>query len=266
MGMSGSPGLKFLVADDSSTIRRFVVQSLEACGNVASCAEATTGDECLEHLMSGEIDIAFIDVNMPGLSGLEAVAKARENGLNTFTVIMSSDASDERLAFARVLGVYEYLSKPFTLDDVATILENYARVTQPTSVLLVDDSETTRAIIKEVLHNSVFNLSIEEAHDGPSALVAYQNGHHDIVFLDVYMPGLNGIDTLETLRKMNRKVRVALMTSERSAELDGLHADGKIDGLLYKPFYAEDVDRALHKLFGLQGPALEDIQKEVVHI
>lgn len=254
--------LSILIADDSSTIRRFVVNALRRAPVTPRIVEAVDGTRCLEALSTGQFDVAFVDVNMPGLSGMEALAEARRKGITTFVVIMSSETDRTRLAFARTLGAYDYLSKPFAEQDVTAILENYVRFTKPTSALLVDDSSATRAVIKRVMEDSLFNLQIDEAADGAAAIVAYQSGRHDIVFLDINMPGLNGIDTLETLRKIKAGVKVALMTAERSAELDRSLAEGAFDVLLYKPFFAEDVDQALHTLFGLRPPSLAEAGPE----
>ena len=250
--------MSILIADDSATIRRFVFDAVQAAPVAPDIVEAVDGPGCLEHLSSGSFDVAFVDVNMPGLSGMEALAESRRKGITTFVVIMSSEMDRDRLAFARTLGAYDYLAKPFTGKDVSAILENYVRFTRPTSALLVDDSAATRSVIKRVMEDSLFELQIDEAIDGPSAIVAYQSGQHDIVFLDINMPGLSGIDTLETLRKIKADVKVALITAERSAELDRSLAEGKFDVLLYKPFFAEDVDQALHTLFGLRQPSLVD--------
>jgi CheY-like chemotaxis protein len=252
------PPLSILIADDSSTIRRFVVNALQSAPVTPRIVEAVDGTSCLEELSKGQFDVAFVDVNMPGLSGMEALAEARRKGVTTFVVIMSSETDRTRLAFARTLGAYDYLSKPFAEQGVSAILENYVRFTKPTSALLVDDSSATRAVIKRVMEDSLFKLQIDEAADGASAIVAYQSGQHDIVFLDINMPGLNGIDTLETLRKVKAGVKVALMT----AELDRSLAEGAFDVLLYKPFFAEDVDQALHTLFGLRPPSLVEAGPE----
>lgn len=256
MSETGAAELTILIADDSLTVRRFVLQAVQKCTADTRMVEAVDGNACQQQLATGAFDIAFVDVNMPGRSGLEAVAAAREQGARTFVVIMSTEADAEKTLMARDLGAYDYLAKPFTEGDVAGILGNFARFREPSSVLLVDDSASTRSVIKRVMEDSLFNLQIDEAVDGASAIAAYQSGRHDLVFLDINMPGLSGIDTLETLRKINEDVKVTLMTAEQSEELDRSVQSGEIDSLLYKPFFADDIDRALHGFFGLRQPSL----------
>ena len=181
---------------------------------------AGTGRECMDLLSKGVINLAFINVNMPEISGMEAVGRARGLGDKTFVVLMSAKVTEPRLELARQLGVYEYLVKPFTAADVGSILKTYKQVmvriealmvressTIKASIrtmtykqvmvrieaLIVDDSRTIRRIIRQVLESGIFKLSIEEAINGEIALQRFKTGSYDIVFLDYAMPGLNGI-------------------------------------------------------------------------
>ena len=269
--------LKILIADDSAVVRHCIRDWVRNAGVPVSTVEVADGDACLEELSGGAFEIAFVDVNMPGSSGLEAIAKSREAGVNTFLVVVSANSDAERLEIARALDVYEYLAKPFEERDVVTIIENYMRFQTPTSVLVVDDSSAVRRVIDKVLHDSIFNLQIEEAADGKTALLAYEARRHDIVFLDANMPGLHGIETLQILKRLNEQVRVVLVTGNRSADLADSFRQLGVRAVLYKPFYAKDVDLTLHGLYDLRLPSLgagaecdevgsEDLEADVVQI
>ncbi len=71
------------------------------------------GSDCLTMLSGRDIDLAFIDVHMPELSGTDAVWTARKLGLNTFITLMSSPPSLEAIILARKMKAYEFLFKPF---------------------------------------------------------------------------------------------------------------------------------------------------------
>ena len=66
--------------------RNTIAQSSEAVELVT----AESGEECAALLQQGGFDLAFIDVNMPGMSGMEALGAARHNGDRTFVALMSS--------------------------------------------------------------------------------------------------------------------------------------------------------------------------------
>src|SRR5262249_7378412 len=137
------PRLKVLVADDSQVVhtvfRRIAAQSVIPIDLIG----AEDGRQCLEHLNRGDIDLAFIDVNMPEMTGLQAVGAARLTGNKTFVTLMSTDTGAPRLRrHALMFRVYEFLHKPFADADVLAILHTYTRVTAPTNALVVDDSGT----------------------------------------------------------------------------------------------------------------------------
>ncbi len=248
--------LNVIVADDSSTIRLFIIKALKQSDYPLNITEAVDGKTCLELLSSGRFDLAFIDINMPRMSGIEAVNHSREMGVKTFITIMSSQSEPEKLDVARKLDAYAFLVKPFTADDVASIIRNYIQLTKLTSVLLVDDSRAIRAVIHRVLQNSLFHLDIEEAQDGADALISYEQKQHEIVFLDMNMPGISGSQALVQLRQLNRDVQVVLITTIQNQNRVEALARDSYASVLYKPFYTADVDKVLHELHGLKLPEL----------
>ncbi len=106
---------------------------------------AENGRQCMEILNEGRINVAFIDVNMPEMSGMDAVVEARRRHQD-FVVLLSTTENKVRLQLARQLRVYEFLAKPFTADGAgksANLLPRHA----PSKALIVDDSATVRRII-----------------------------------------------------------------------------------------------------------------------
>jgi CheY-like chemotaxis protein len=249
---------KVLVADDSAAVHHIFAEMAEHSPVPFDIVHAHNGRQCAEFLTRGMVNLAFIDVNMPDMSGMEAVAIARHGGNKIFTTLMSGTTSQRRLEVARQLKVYEYLSKPFTEKDVHAIVQTYARITVPSRALLVDDSATVRRIISKVLSDSIFNIEWTDAGTGEAALELFDEGDYDVVFLDCNMPGINGMDTLEHLLERDPGVKVIMNTSERNDERRQWALDRGATAFLYKPFYASDVDRILHSIYGLHMPLLAE--------
>jgi CheY-like chemotaxis protein len=248
--------LKVLIADDSPLIHSQFADFARDSSIPFELIRANNGRQCAELLNMGGFNLAFIDVNMPEMSGLEAVALARHGGNKTFVALISGNASSRRLEIARQLKVYEYLAKPFTAEQVEAILKTYCRVTVPTQALVVDDSATVRRILRKVLDSSIFNIDITEAGDGAAAVDLYENGEYSVVFLDCNMPGLNGFDTLERMLEDDPHVKVIMITGERNEELRQKALDRGAFAFMFKPFHGVDVDRQLHALFNLKMPLL----------
>jgi two-component system chemotaxis response regulator CheY len=102
---------KILIVDDSLTIRQLVAETLESEG--FETIEATDGSDALAKLMQ-RTDVALVmcDVNMPGMSGLDLVARARKLGSEVVFVMLTTEGQPELMERARGLGVKGWMLKP----------------------------------------------------------------------------------------------------------------------------------------------------------
>jgi CheY-like chemotaxis protein len=248
--------IRMLVADDAQAIRHIFRQvAARSCGLI-DLIEAVDGRECVKLLSRCDIDLAFIDVYMPEMSGLEALRGARSFGVKTFVTLMSGPDSDKFMELARQLKAYEFLRKPFGVRDVEMIIDTYRRVVSATKVLIVDDSMTVRKVVQRVLAGSVFHMDCYEAPDGETALAYCGRVNFDIVFLDCNMPGLDGLATLDRLRLHNPDARVVMISADRDKNYEVRTLKRGAAAFLAKPFCPRDVDAVLHLLFGLKLPTL----------
>ena len=85
-------------------------------------------------------------------------------------------------------------------------------------VLIVDDSTTSREIIKKAVEK-LGHTVIGEAKDGWEGLHKYQELKPDIILSDIEMPNLNGYDMLEQLLKLDKNIKVAYITSVVNAQM-----------------------------------------------
>src|ERR1700751_4387665 len=107
-----TPGKKrILVADDDRTTRFAIVSMLRDCGYMVT--EAKDGGEALEKIGKSNFDLAFLDIWMPKVTGLEVLARLRAGESHPKVIIMTSDSTSESLLRAIREQAYEYLSKPF---------------------------------------------------------------------------------------------------------------------------------------------------------
>jgi CheY-like chemotaxis protein len=252
--------LKVLVTDDSPVIHDVFAEFAKDSPIPFELVSARSGQECMDILASGRINVAFIDVSMPEMSGMEALSAARRVGDKTFTVLMSAAATKIRMQLARQLKVYEFLAKPFRAHDVLAILQTYCRVIVPSRALIVDDSATVRQIIRRVLANSIFDIAPTEAADGETAFACCYHGRFDVVFLDCNMPGIDGLQTLARLIDRDPDVKVIMMSGEHGEAWRGRALDLGAKAFLQKPFVPADIDRELHAIFGLRTPVLAGVE------
>jgi twitching motility two-component system response regulator PilG len=128
VGASQLSGLKVMVIDDSKTIRRSaeVLLKKEGCEVVT----ATDGFEALAKIAEHQPDIIFVDIMMPRLDGYQTCALIKNNRAfkSTPVVMLSSKDSIFDRARGRVVGSEQYLTKPFTREDlVGAITEHVGK-------------------------------------------------------------------------------------------------------------------------------------------
>lgn len=106
--------MKFLVVDDSSTMRRIIIKSLQRIG-FDETVEAADGHEALQRF-NESVGIIITDWNMPNMSGIELARslRARADGSTVPILMVTTRSMREDIIAAAEAGVNNYIVKPFT--------------------------------------------------------------------------------------------------------------------------------------------------------
>jgi two-component system, chemotaxis family, chemotaxis protein CheY len=115
---------RVLVADDSSTMRKIIIRSLQAVG-VPTATEAADGAEAISMFKPGEFDLVLTDWNMPNKNGLEVIQEIRKQDPNVTIIMVTTEAEKTRVLEAIQAGVSDYLVKPFTAETLREKLEKH---------------------------------------------------------------------------------------------------------------------------------------------
>ena len=120
-------GLKILVADDSMTMRKLVSMSLKKTDiDVETILEAGDGQEALEVTKEHtDVDLIFLDWNMPKLNGLAFLQAYRFTNSETPVIMITTEATDEKVNEAKSNGANGYITKPFTPDKIAEEVKKF---------------------------------------------------------------------------------------------------------------------------------------------
>ena len=109
---------RILVVDDHHEVAAVVVEQLEQIGAAAEAVHS--GEDALERLRQGELDLVLCDVVLPGMSGLELLRLARQHWPLTKVALMSGYGTIDSAVLAMRTGACDYLAKPFTNDALIT--------------------------------------------------------------------------------------------------------------------------------------------------
>lgn len=108
--------IRVLVADDSDETRELIKRLIDLSERLTLFSEAQTGSEVLEILKTGQPDIVLMDINMPGLNGLETTERISRLYPSLMVIMMSVQGETEYLRKAMMSGAREYLIKPFNME------------------------------------------------------------------------------------------------------------------------------------------------------
>ncbi|HKK52258.1 MAG TPA: sigma-54 dependent transcriptional regulator [Myxococcota bacterium] len=116
-----SEGMRVLIADDEPSIRFVLQEVIEGLGHRVVAVE--DGDRALAELSRDSFDLAFLDIRMPGLTGIEVLQQSRSSGNDVAIVIITAQNLLENAVEAMKAGALDYLVKPFALAEVKALTE-----------------------------------------------------------------------------------------------------------------------------------------------
>lgn len=116
-----------LVADDSGTMRKIIIRSLNAVG-IKSVVEAADGEQAVAMFKPNTFDLVLTDWNMPGKTGLEVIQEIRTQDTKVPIIMITTEAEKRRVLEAIQAGVTDYLVKPFTPDTLREKLDKHMTV------------------------------------------------------------------------------------------------------------------------------------------
>lgn len=152
------PGTRLLVVEDEPAIQDMLAMSLAFVGY--EVLRAGSGAEALAHADTGRIDLALLDVMLPDTDGLELLRRLRSVQPEVAAVFVTArDALEDRLA-GLTLGGDDYVTKPFSLEEVVARVGVVLRRTRPTV------AETNRLVYADL----VLDEDRHEVHRGERSI------------------------------------------------------------------------------------------------
>ena len=125
--MTSAKRHSILVVDDETSLRHALRTSLEASGFAVE--EARTGEEAVEFAREHSFDLVLLDINMRGISGVEACRRIRGFAPQTGIVMVTVRDSEDDKVRALEAGADDYITKPFLLRELVARLRAVLRRT-----------------------------------------------------------------------------------------------------------------------------------------
>jgi CheY-like chemotaxis protein len=265
--------LKLLIVDDNPTNRRILSLQTSKWGMITRCAQS--GQEALEWLQKGEIfDMAILDMQMPDMDGLMLAREIRQIPgtlmlplvLLTSMGIRSDNPALASVAFASCLTkpikptqLHEVLlrvvsgAKPAVRKAAPTKLDPALAARLPLRVLLCDDNLINQKVALRLLQQMGYKADV--ANNGVECLAAIEKNPYDVVFMDVQMPEMDGIEATRHIRERQKKaegnfkdhiVIIAMTANAMQGDREKCITAG-MDDYLPKPVRPEEIRKTLER-------------------
>jgi len=132
----------------------------------------------------------------------------------------------------------------------------------PLDILVIDDVDLNRALLEAFFSQSPHR--VRSVASGEEGLKAARSAPPDLVFMDIRMPGMDGVETLKHMRAMPEltRAKVVALTASSLASDDGRYRS-VFDGYLRKPFSREALNGELRRLFGEEVPVSRGVAESL---
>lgn len=258
-------GQNALVVDDNTTNRKILCDLLLGFG---LCPVAfSSPDEAIDHLnQSPRYDIAILDYEMPHMDGLSLARVVHSfNGFAKLPVIILSSSAED---LPKGKDVSVSLRKPVKANQLRReILKMFLR--NPVSlkakpkreclssgpelhnarILVAEDNPVNQRVISAMLKRLGY-LNVVIVGDGDEAIVAAEESEYDLIFMDVSMPRVDGLQATKTIREMEQQSnsRKSIIIGLSAGAMDGDREDAEFAGMdayLAKPVKLNEVGMVL---------------------
>jgi two-component system, NtrC family, response regulator AtoC len=111
---------KLLVVDDEHLIRWSLEQNLTKQGY--DVVTAASGEDALRLVREEQPDLVLLDIQLPGISGIDVLEKIKDHDDDIIVIMVTANSGLENAVNAMRLGAYDYVSKPFNLDELSIVV------------------------------------------------------------------------------------------------------------------------------------------------
>jgi len=228
-----------LIVDDDPGMTETLADILSELSYDVAVAE--DGYRAIEMMRKKAYDVALMDIKMPGINGVDTFREVKGFSPSTKVIMMTAYSVEDLVKEALREGAYGIIYKPLDIDKVVNFIE---KAEKEPLILVVDDDTGACETLKDVLIKKSYKVGV--AYSGEEAIMLAKKQVYDIIFIDVKMPVLNGLEIFLAIKEVNPQITAVMMTGYRhEAEVSELVEEAlrnTAHTCLYKPL---DLDKVV---------------------
>jgi len=197
---------------------------------------ADDGFTAIKKVKEQSFDMVLMDIKMPGLNGVQTFRELKKINPKITVIMMTAYAVEDLIEEAIEEGACAVIYKPFDMDKVIQKIE---KVLEKNLILIVDDRLEDRQLFADILTDKKYRVTT--AKDGYEAIEIVKKDNFNIIFIDVKMPGIDGIKTYEQIHTIKPDVPVIMITGYSVEEMLEEAVNKGAYACLHKPLDMEEV-------------------------
>ena len=263
-------GVEALIADDDPILLDTAVDTLESMG--IKSEQAKSGSEALEmarqrHEAGKDYNVIILDWKMPDMNGIDTIRHIRKEVDSKIPILLTSayDWSDIEDA-AKEAGANGFISKPLfrsrLYEKINELLGTKVKTLEQEddhsdlagmNILIAEDNDINWEIISTML--GIFGITSQRAENGRicvDKMAEAEEGRYDLIFMDVQMPEMNGLDATRHIRKLENKwaasIPIIAMTADAFSENVAECLKAGMNGHIAKPIDMKLVIKEIRRI------------------
>lgn len=233
-----------LIVDDDEMMCKTLADVLSKKGY--DCLAVESGLKAAEKLRQRPFDVVLMDIKMPVMDGVATYKELKKLRPETKVIMMTAFSLEELIKEALKEGAYGVVKKPLDIDQIVNMIGRH--IQDGALLMVVDDDPQICKTMKDILEKKGFPTST--AASGEEAIQIAKQRPQDILFIDMKLPALNGLETYLGIKKINPKVIAIMMTAYRYEFQDLLQIAIKNGAYacFYKPFDMQEVLKLVEEI------------------
>jgi len=285
---------KILVVDDMEP-NIYVIRGLLALYGLSIDA-ALSGMQAIDKIVNGQTyDIIFMDHYMPDMDGIETTKRIRELGYKKPIIALTANALVGQAEIFLTNGFDGFLSKPIDTRQINSMLNRLIRDKYPSETietarklkkklegkdteppdlsavkaLVVDDFMPNLSVAKGMLEE--FKIQVDGVMSGQEAIDLVKSGEpiYDIIFMDIMMPDLDGIETTKLIRGLGTEyaskvpiIALTALVTDGTEEQEKTLLSKGFQAVLYKPLSVAKIDAFINNLISNKIKGITNLNKK----
>ncbi len=234
---------KVLIVDDDIEMCKSLSDILSLRGYEVFFTHS--GFAAIERVKKSPPDVVLMDIKMPVMDGVAAFKQIKAISVQTKVIMMTAYSVEDLIKEALREGAFGVIYKPLDIDKCIKLIE---QAKKGALIMVVDDDPNICKSLQDVLGEKGYKITT--CKSGEDALQKVREQPHNILFIDVKLPTLNGLETYLAIRDINPQAKAVMMTAFREETAALIEQAKKNDAYacLYKPFDIQEVLKIIEEI------------------